>query len=586
MKIKNIITLALAATAVSPVLTSCYDLELTPNYQVASGSFFKTEEQCKQGLMAVYSKMHDIDLFGMYPVFDGLGPEAKITNGGGLSYRDFTIDKPTASSSYVKSRWVATWEAIARANNAIHCIGQADIDAEKKEQLQAEARFLRGLYYFHLVDIWGEVPIYDDTFLVGTDYANMLYPRSSVEEVISFILKDFEAAEILPDKWDASNYGRATRGAALAMKGKTLLYSKRYREASEAFKELINSNIYSLYPNYAELFTPNGDSCDEMIFLIMNTGGVGQDIGMPLATFLGSRSTYTSAGTGCLNYNFPSNKLIEEYEWADGRPFSWEEFIPGFYSKKSTSTSNPYPVAQETFLATLTTDKTGVKKYPKAKDKLIEMWNSRDPRMNMSIILPYTHYTGWYDNQPVDLELVVAKSIKDGCGMIRIDKDRLCALWRKFVPEGNMNGLIHEASDTPINFPLIRYADVLLMQAECLNELGDQAGAVKLINEVRSRPSVNMPGINSGPDYLAANNKEEVFERIVHERMIELACEGHSFSDWRRWGKYQELDGMFDGHITRDYTFSYRSLPERRNLWPIPQAEIDQNPLLTQNPGY
>lgn len=586
MKIKNIFFIALIATGLIPMLSSCYDLERTPDYQVASGSFFKTEEQCKQGLMAVYSTMHSINLFGMYPVFDGLGPVAQITNGGGLSYRDFTIDKPTASSSYVRERWQYVWEAVARANNAIHNITSANISNEKKSLLQAEGRFLRGLFYFHLLDIWGGVPIYDDSFLIGTDYANMLYPRSSKEEVTDFIIKDFEAAEILPERWDASNYGRATRGAALAMKGKTLLYANRYKEASEAFRELIDSHIYSLNPDYAALFKPGGDSSDEMIFLIMNTGGVGQDVGMPLATFLGSRSTYTSAGTGCLNYNCPSNKLIEEYEWADGRPFSWEEFIPGFYSKTSTSTSNPYPVAQQTFLATLSTDKKSVKKYPAAKDKLIEMWNARDPRMNASIILPYMHYRGWYDNQSVDLELVVAKNIKDGCGMIRIDKDRLCALWRKFVPEGNMDGLIHEASDTPINFPLIRYADVLLMQAECLNELGDIPGAIRLINEVRSRPSVNMPGINSGPEYLSAQNKEEVFNRIVHERMIELACEGHSFSDWRRWGKYQELNGMFDGHITRDYTYSTRVLPERRNLWPIPQTEIDQNPLLEQNPGY
>lgn len=586
MKIKNILYIAVATIGFTPTLTSCYDLERTPDYQVASGSFFKTEEQCKQGLMAVYSTMHKLDLFGMYPVFDGLGPVAQVTNGGGLSYRDFTIDKPTFASSAVKDRWVATWEGIARANNAIHGIASAEISDEKKAELQAEGRFLRGLYYFHLLDLWGGVPIYDDTFLVGTDYANMLYPRSTPEEVSNFIIKDFEAAEILPDKWDAANYGRATRGAALAMKGKALLYAKHYKEASEAFQEVIDSHIYSLLPDYASLFKPEGDSSDEMIFLIMNTGGVGQDIGMPLATFLGSRSTYTSACTGCLNYNCPSNKLIEEYEWADGRPFSWEEFIPGFYTNTSTNASNPYPTAQKTFLATLSTDKKSVKKYPDAKDKLIAMWNARDPRMNASIILPYMHYTGWYDNQPVDLELVVAKSIKDGCGMIRIDKDRLCALWRKFVPEGNMNGLIHEAADTPINFPLIRYADVLLMQAECLNELGDMAGAVRLINEVRARPSVNMPGINSGPDYLSAKTKEEVFNRIVHERMIELACEGHSYSDWRRWGKYQELDGMFDGHITRDYTYSYRILPERRNLWPIPMAEIDQNPLLNQNPGY
>ena len=174
----------------------------------------------------------------------------------------------------------------------------------------------------------------------------------------------------------------------------------------------------------------------------------------------------------------------------------------------------------------------------------------------------------------------------DGTGMIRLDKDRLCYLWRKFVPEGDMGGLIHDAAHTPINFPLIRFADVLLMQAECLNELDKIDDAVKLINRVRGRQSVNMPEINSGPAHLEARTRDEVFKRIRHERLCELACEGHSFSDYRRWGVLEELDGVEEGHMTGDYIFSTRVITPRQYLWPIPLTEIDRNPDLEQNPGY
>lgn len=77
---------------------------------------------------------------------------------------------------------------------------------------------------------------------------------------------------------------------------------------------------------------------------------------------------------------------------------------------------------------------------------------------------------------------------------------------------------------------------VLLMLAECYNEYGEQGKAIELINQVRQRKSTNMPKPNSVPAGLKAETKNEVFERIVHEREVELACEGHQFSDLKRWG--------------------------------------------------
>ena len=148
-----------------------------------------------------------------------------------------------------------------------------------------------------------------------------------------------------------------------------------------------------------------------------------------------------------------------------------------------------------------------------------------------------------------------------------------------------MDGALNNRAHTPINFPLIRYADVLLMLAECENELGNQAEAVKLINQVRARKSVNMPGINSGPAWLKANTKEEVFARIRHERAVELAGEGLSFSDMKRWHLLETLNGKKENDITGKFRYE-RVVTSRDYLWPIPADEIEKNDKLVQNPGW
>ena len=148
-----------------------------------------------------------------------------------------------------------------------------------------------------------------------------------------------------------------------------------------------------------------------------------------------------------------------------------------------------------------------------------------------------------------------------------------------------MGGAINNRAHTPINFPLIRYADVLLMMAECQNELGHQNEAVALINQVRARKSVEMPGINSGPAYLKATTKDEVFERIKHERAVELAGEGWSFSDFKRWKLLETLDKRKETDITGKFRY-VRSVTKRDYLWPIPADEIEKNGNLTQNPDW
>jgi len=154
------------------------------------------------------------------------------------------------------------------------------------------------------------------------------------------------------------------------------------------------------------------------------------------------------------------------------------------------------------------------------------------------------------------------------------------------VPEGDMNGEINDRYHVPINFPIIRYADVLLMLAECYNEIGRQDDAVALINQVRQRPSTNMPALNSGPSWLEARTHDEVFQRIFRERAFELAGEGIRDSDLRRWKLSHTLLNGDEFGITGKRMLTRVFRENRDYLWPIPATEIEINPDLTQNPNW
>lgn len=571
MKINKFLSAIAAGTSL--IFSSCYDLDRVPDYQLSSNSFFKNETHAKEALMGVYAQMQNDNVYGYAFGWDCMGGiSCGYDNPSFLTIQRGTV---ATNAGYFSNKWAALYEGVARANSVLQNIDNCDMSDELIAQYKGEARFMRGLYYFNLLNFYGGVPLYDESVVVGASYSEMKEPRSTAEQVREFILKDFEAALSLPKSWDAANAGRATWGAAMSMKGKVLLYAKRYKEASECFKQVINSGLYQLYPNYADLFRPNkGDESSEMIFAIQNLGGVGQDIGMPMTFYLGSRASFGS----CWNNIMPATSYVDSFEWKDGRPFNWDEVIPGYNDSKD--------VKAETYYATLSSDKKTVVKYPDAKETLLAMYEQRDPRMMAEIILPYTWYTGWYANANHESEFVIVKgnAVNDGNHMIRSNGTREYYLWRKFVAEGNWNGLINNRADTPVNYPLVRYADLLLMQAECLNELDDQPGAVSLINQVRGR--VGMALINNGDDWMKATTKEEVFARIRHERSVELGCEGHSYDDLKRWGLLEELNGRVEYYFTgakADYT---RKVIERDYLWPIPTGEIEKNESLTQNPGW
>ncbi|HCR88952.1 MAG TPA: RagB/SusD family nutrient uptake outer membrane protein [Prolixibacteraceae bacterium] len=557
------------------VLGGCYELDRYPNDKLSAGTFWQTKKHADQAMAGAYSVTQSAYVFGI--VF-GLDCLSDIGTGyDAASYDAIARGTYTATTDRVTNKWSALYEGIARANLVMQNIGnisEDEMSSQLKTQYIAEAKFLRALFYFQLLDFFGGVPLYDETVVISESFSNMMEPRSSADEVRAFIISDLDAAiASLPEEgaWGSSDYGRATKGAAQALKGKVLLFNKQYAEAVTMFNAVVSSGKYALYSSYENLFKPGGDQSSEMIFAIQNIGGVGMDYGMPTTFYMGSRASFGS----CWDNVTVATDFVDSYEYINGKPFNWDDLIPGFTASAA--------IKDATFRATLSSDRKTVAKYPDAKDKLLEMYNQRDPRMKQSLILPYTQYKGWVSNAKKDCEYVIATGVNEANGFVRVNNSWEIYLWRKFVAEYNMDGAINNRAHTPINFPLIRYADVLLMLAECYNEIDKQADSVALINQVRSR--VGMAGINSGPAWLVANSKSEVFKRIKHERAVELAGEGHRFGDFKRWGLLETLNGKAEKGFTGK-TYYTKVFTGRDYLWPIPQTEIDLNSNLTQNPGW
>lgn len=557
-------------------LTSCYDLDRAPYDQLSSSTFWQTEDQCKQGLMGVYASLKNTDLYGKMFMIDVNSDIAA----GYDQYEALQLGTCTPRTGFLNGKWQNGYNGIQRANLAIRSINEAPIDEDVKQQMLGEARFLRALIYFHLLDYFGGLPLYDEATNLEQDFNDLMKTRSSAEETRAFILTDLEKAlnAGLPEKWNDANYGRVTESAVQALLGKVYLYNKSYDKAIEYLEK--SQNGHKLHDNYAELFTPTGHTSSEMIFSIVNLGGTGNNYGMPLCFYAGTRNSYGS----CWNNTVPSTNLVDMYEYKDGRPFNWDEVFPGYTADNQ--------VKERVFRCTVNEDGSEVLNIPAESEKIKEIYAQRDPRMSATVIAPYTTYLGWNRNQERLMTFIFAQNekgnvvaVNENNGFMRNNKGGWeTYFWRKFVPEGDWNGQITNREHTPVNFPIVRLADVYLMLAECYNETGNQTKAVEYINKVRSRIGIAL--LNSGPSYLAANTKDEIFQRIFRERAFELAGEGTRDSDLRRWKLSHTLLNKDEYGITGKRMLTRVFRENRDYLWPIPATEIEINPGLEQNPNW
>lgn len=568
--------------AIAAVCGGCESLDYTPGDQMSGQTFWQTEDHARQAAVGMYAAMKEPWCFGMEFTFDmcsdladGTSPWSDVSHGDAFS----------SNSSGVQNHWQYLYELVHRANTVIRNVAGMPISQETIDRVTGEARFLRAMAYFRMLNCWGGVPYYDETCDINEEFAHLDAPRCTADELRGHILDDLtDAIRKLPVSWDAADLGRATKGAAYALRGKVYLFNRQWDEAVADFEEIVYNKTYnygySLHPDYNDLFRLyNGRHSDEMIFSIQSIDGNTAGYALDIVSYFGNKSTMRLIAG---NRIVPSTTLVDMYENPDGSQFDWDDVFPGFNAGDSQMRRRLMCVAIDQgsteVTSTLDSDTT----------KVMDAYRLRDPRLCLNVITPYSHYLGTdAGSSPMDKQFVLADPTKGGAPMeamafIRNSEGWNSYFWRKWIPTGNLDGYWGEYTRTPYEFPLIRLGDVLLMLAEAYNESGATDKAVIELNKVRER--VGMPGLDSGAAWLAVNGKEDMAERIRRERAFELAGEGQRYWDLKRWGLLeQSVKNATDIFGDLMYTRTYQ---ERHQLWPIPLVEMERNLNLTQNPGW
>ncbi len=564
------------------MLGGCESLDYTPGDQMSGQTFWQTEDHARQAAVGMYAAMKSSWCFGLEFTFDmcsdiadGTSPWADISRGSTFA----------SNSSGVQNHWQYLYELVHRCNTVIRNVSTMPISAETIDRVTGEAKFLRAMAYFRMLNCWGGVPYYDEICDINEQFATLNSPRSTPDEIRAHIIDDLtDAIAALPVSWDAADLGRATKGAAYALRGKVYLYDRQWDKAIEDFEEIVYNKTanygYALHPDYNELFRLyNGNHSPEMIFSIQSIDGNTAGYALDIVSYFGNKSTMRLIASNCI---VPSTTLVDMYERLDGSPFDWDELFPGFNDGDSQLRRKYMSVAidQGSTRVTSTLDCD--------TSLVMDAYRLRDPRLCLNVITPYSHYLGTdAGSNPMDKQFVLADASQGGAPMeamafIRNSEGWNSYFWRKWIPTGNLDGYWGEYNRTPYEFPLIRLGDVILMLAEAYNENGDTDKAVAEVNKIRAR--VNMPGINSGPEWLAVGSKEEMAVRIQRERAFELAGEGQRYWDLRRWGLLEStVKNATDIFGDLMYTRTYQV---RHEMWPIPLVEMERNTNLTQNEGW
>ncbi|WP_282016543.1 RagB/SusD family nutrient uptake outer membrane protein [Marinifilum flexuosum] len=541
----NIIGLACALLF---VLAGCSEdfLERSPSDQVSSTNFFTQEKDLVYAVNAVYASIGFNSWETTYGYSTDLLRIENLTDNA-LDHHSwnagFRLADGTASAYdwYVEHRWRERYRGIQRVNRIFEgADGVSDINAEKKARLLAEAKFLRAYFYFDLVYLFGDVP-YITNSLTPDEAAEST--RTAKQTILDAMLTDLTAAAAdLPTSYSSDNLGRVTKGAALSLKARILLYQEKWGEAATTAKEVMDLAVYTIYPSYQEMFTYKGINNSEVIFDL-------QEMHEKQWNF--TLQNYGPNSVGGWSSGCPLQSLVDSYECTDGNTI---DVSPLF------DPNDPYA--------------------------------NRDPRLTHSILYPGHDWRGGVFNSIPGAtypgrEIIAGDDLTDGTGG-QWNKTATGYNWLKYISEDDVdngdywNGAIH--------FILIRYAEILLTYAEAKIENDDIDQSVyDAINEVRQRPDVNMPLITTG------KSKEQLRTIVRRERRVELAFEGLRLMDIRRWKIAENVmpgvpEGLTytDPNSGEEVTLSWGERtfnPNKHYLWPIPQTEIDISHL-EQNPGW
>lgn len=332
------------------VLASCNDfLDTELEGSFTSSSFYKTESQALLAVNSIYNIAMFNNPGNNLWVFGDVASDDTVKGGndGDQSDIGFINDfKATPDNGAIEAIWQHYYEGISRANNVIYFVPDIDMDITLRNRIVGEAKFLRAYYYFHLVNIFGKIPLKLEPVFSVKD---MNLPLSEVNLIYTQIVTDLEdAALVLPEKY-SSELGRATKGAALGLLAKVYLFQEDWT-STLAIVEDIDLLGYSLMNIYSQNFSVNYENNKESIFEIQHLSAQVPSLG----SFL---NQYFSPST--LNgyyFNAPTKSFVDEFEvtansivdprldytvgydgntWVDGQLFlpSWSP-ATGFLGKK------------------------------------------------------------------------------------------------------------------------------------------------------------------------------------------------------------------------------------------------------------
>ncbi|WP_318311600.1 RagB/SusD family nutrient uptake outer membrane protein [Flagellimonas crocea] len=247
---------------------------LSPN------DFFQTAEDVEVVLNSVYGELRYSDIKRDAVTLQEVNTDIHFERSGGI----FALNQPieefawTSSHGWLKNWWERRYRGIFKANTVIDNISLVDIEEGRRQEILAEARFLRAFNYYLLFDFFGPVPLVTTSQTDVKDRPS----RATEVEMVSFIETEFiEASEILPVKPPKDQYGRPTKGAALSALAKFYMLNKKWQEASTTTQEVMDLGVYDLFTegNRAELFSPENQRDNEFIFVSVMSDTPDDDTG-------------------------------------------------------------------------------------------------------------------------------------------------------------------------------------------------------------------------------------------------------------------------------------------------------------------
>lgn len=491
-------------------LYSCEDeLDIVNPNELTNESFWKNETDAIKGINSCYSTLHRGGFTRwqpmLYDIRSDVGTSFSPWNDLANAINNFI--QPNSNFTPIVNVYFDNYAGIFRANQVLANVPNIEMDESLKKRIIGEAYFFRGMHYYHLASLWGNVVLQLEPSK-PEDFPATSSESKVWEQVISDLT---EAANRLPATYTNGNdMGRITKGGAFALLGKAYMQTQDYVAAKTALDYLVignGANNYNLVTDYSDNFKItsefNRESIIEWNYIENPTEGTDNDVATPNHNY----------GTSIGQFYGPPG-----IGFADAEALRWA--VTEFEKERTTT-------------------------------------NARDPRLSATFLYNFTNEAG-----PA-ATLVYGLTFQQ-----RYGANNKRVFFRKFLHDHVRN---FEGFRGINNYRFIRYADVLLMYAECLNANGSTSDAYPFVNRVRSR--VGLAALPTGL------SQQAFLTQLKHERLMELTGEGHRFNDLKRWGD------LGPSLSVKDPGFSNFEIG-KHELLPIPQRDLDINPNMTQNPNW